>query len=61
MNSIDIILGIILIYAFYRGIRKGLFATLASLIGLIVGVYGAIHFLILQQIYYLKPYSGVPR
>ena len=44
MNSIDIILGIILIYAFYRGIRKGLFATLASLIGLIVGVYGAIHF-----------------
>ena len=44
MNSIDIILGIILIYAFYRGIRKGFFATLASLIGLIVGVYGAIHF-----------------
>ncbi len=44
MNSIDIILGIILIYAFYRGIRKGLFATLASLIGLIAGVYGAIHF-----------------
>ena len=44
MNSIDIVLGIILIYAFYRGIRKGLFATLASLIGLIAGVYGAIHF-----------------
>ena len=44
MNSIDIILGIILIYAFYRGIRKGLFTTLASLIGLIAGVYGAIHF-----------------
>ena len=44
MNSIDIILGIILIYAFYRGIRKGLFATLASLIGLVAGVYGAIHF-----------------
>lgn len=44
MNIIDIILGIILIYAFYTGLRKGLFATLASLIGLIVGVYGAVHF-----------------
>tara|TARA_B100000795_G_scaffold112494_1_gene83354 strand:- start:77529 stop:78077 length:549 start_codon:yes stop_codon:yes gene_type:complete len=44
MNTIDIILGIILIYAFYTGLKKGLFATLASLIGLIAGVYGAIHF-----------------
>jgi membrane protein required for colicin V production len=44
MNTIDIVLGIILICAFYTGLKKGLFATLASLIGLIAGVYGAIHF-----------------
>ena len=35
MNLIDIVLGIILIFAFYKGLTKGLFATLASLIGLI--------------------------
>ncbi|WP_271855263.1 CvpA family protein [Patiriisocius marinus] len=44
MNLIDIVLGIILIFAFYKGLTKGLFATLASLVGLIAGVFGAIHF-----------------
>jgi len=44
MNTVDIILGIILIFAFYTGLKKGLFVTLASLIGLIAGVYGAIYF-----------------
>lgn len=44
MSAVDIILGIILIIAFYTGIKKGLFVTLASLIGLIAGVYCAIYF-----------------
>ncbi len=44
MSIIDVILGIILIYAFYRGLSQGLFSTLASLLGLILGVYGAIYF-----------------
>ncbi|GEQ85016.1 hypothetical protein ULMS_05240 [Patiriisocius marinistellae] len=44
MSIIDIILGIILIYAFYRGLSQGLFSTLASLLGLILGVYGAMYF-----------------
>jgi membrane protein required for colicin V production len=44
MSIIDIILGLILLVAFYTGLKKGLFVTLASLIGLILGVYGAIHF-----------------
>jgi membrane protein required for colicin V production len=44
MNIIDIILGVILLFAFYTGLKKGLFVTLASLIGLIAGVYGAIYF-----------------
>ncbi len=44
MNTVDIILGIILLLAFYSGFKKGLFVTLASLIGLIAGVIGAIYF-----------------
>jgi membrane protein required for colicin V production len=44
MSTIDIILGVILLFAFYTGLKKGLFVTLASLIGLIAGVYGAIYF-----------------
>lgn len=44
MSIIDIILGVILLFAFYTGLKKGLFLTLASLVGLIAGVYGAIYF-----------------
>jgi len=44
MNLLDVILGIILILAFFSGMKKGLFVTLASLIGLIAGVYGAVYF-----------------
>lgn len=44
MSLVDIILGIILAFAFYTGLKQGLFVTLASLIGLIAGVYGAIYF-----------------
>jgi len=44
MNIVDIILGIILLLAFVSGFKKGLFVTLASLIGLIAGVFGAIYF-----------------
>jgi membrane protein required for colicin V production len=44
MNIVDIILGIILLLAFYSGFKKGLFVTLASLIGIIAGVFGALYF-----------------
>ena len=44
MNSVDIILGVLLLLAFVSGFRKGLFVTLASLIGLVAGVYGAVYF-----------------
>ncbi len=44
MNIVDIILGIILLLAFYSGFKKGLFVTLASLLGIIAGVFGAIYF-----------------
>lgn len=44
MNTADIFLGIILLLAVYSGFKKGLFVTLASLIGLVAGVYGAVYF-----------------
>ena len=44
MNLLDIILGIILILSFVSGMKKGLFVTLASLIGLVLGLIGAIYF-----------------
>ena len=44
MSIVDIVLGAILLFAFYTGLKKGLFVTLASLVGLVAGVYGAIYF-----------------
>jgi len=44
MNTLDIVLIVILGLAFIAGFRKGLFVTLASLIGLILGLYGAFYF-----------------
>jgi len=44
MNTFDIILIAILIFGFVRGLFKGLFVEVASLVSLIAGIYGAIHF-----------------
>lgn len=44
MNSLDIILAIFLIIGLIHGLRKGFFIELASLVGLILGVVGAIYF-----------------
>lgn len=44
MNWVDILLGIILAIGFYDGFKKGLFVALATLIGLVAGVYGALYF-----------------
>lgn len=44
MNFIDIILGGLLLFGFVRGLMKGLFVEVASLVALIAGIYGAIHF-----------------
>lgn len=44
MNTFDIILAALLLFGFIRGLFKGLFVEVASLIALIAGVYGAIHF-----------------
>ena len=43
MGILDIVLGLLLAYGFYRGLRNGLFVEIASLVALILGLYGAIH------------------
>jgi len=44
MNILDIFIGLPLIYAIYKGFTKGFIYEAATLVALIVGVYGAIHF-----------------
>ncbi len=44
MNYIDIILAIFLVYGLVKGFNKGLFVEIASLVSLLTGLYGAIHF-----------------
>jgi len=44
MNTFDIIIAAVLTFGFVRGLLKGLFVEVASLVALITGIYGAIHF-----------------
>lgn len=43
MGFFDIVVGILLVWGLYKGLRNGLFVEIASLVALIVGIYGAIH------------------
>ena len=44
MNIFDIVIAALLVFAFVRGFMKGFFVEVASLIALVGGVWGAIHF-----------------
>ena len=44
MSIIDIVIGAALLFGLIRGAFKGLFVEIASLLALVLGVYGAIHF-----------------
>ncbi|WP_142784752.1 CvpA family protein [Changchengzhania lutea] len=44
MNVLDIVLGALILFGLVRGLMKGFFVEIASLIALVAGVYGAIHF-----------------
>lgn len=44
MNFIDIVFAVLLCFALYKGIKNGLFVELASLIGLLAGIFIAIKF-----------------
>jgi membrane protein required for colicin V production len=57
MNIFDIIIAVLLIFAFVRGIMKGLFAEVASLVGIIAGVYIAIHYAHFLEFYLAKSTS----
>lgn len=44
MSTFDIVIAALLLFGFVRGLMKGLFVEIASLVALVAGVYGAIHF-----------------
>jgi membrane protein required for colicin V production len=44
MSVLDIILAALILFGLVRGLMKGFFVEIASLVALVAGVYGAIHF-----------------
>lgn len=44
MNFLDIIIVVPLLWALYKGFKKGLIIEIASLAALLLGIYGGIHF-----------------
>ena len=44
MNTVDIVIAVILLFGLVKGYMKGLFIEITSLVGLVLGVYGALHF-----------------
>ncbi len=44
MGVIDIIIAVLLLWGFIRGFKNGFFVEVASLLALVAGIYGAIHF-----------------
>ncbi|MGS2740327.1 CvpA family protein [Sinomicrobium sp. M5D2P17] len=44
MNYIDVAIGVLILFGIIRGLYKGLFVEIASLVALILGIYCAIHF-----------------
>ena len=44
MGFLDIVLGLLLIWGLWKGLKNGLFVEIASIIALIAGLFGAIHF-----------------
>ena len=44
MSVIDIVLAALILFGIVRGFIKGLFVEVASIVALVAGVYGAIHF-----------------
>ncbi len=44
MNYLDLIIAVVLVWAFYSGYKKGIIYMLISFLAIIVGLYAAIHF-----------------
>nr|WP_320117999.1 CvpA family protein [uncultured Marinifilum sp.] len=64
MNILDILIGLPLLWAIYKGFTKGLIIEVATLLALVLGIYGAIHFsdftaeFIQQKFNYDSQYMG---
>jgi len=44
MSVLDIVILVFLLFGLINGLRRGLFVEVASLVALVAGIYGAIHF-----------------
>jgi membrane protein required for colicin V production len=44
VSFIDIVLGLLLLYGLIKGVKNGLVIEIASILALVAGLYGAIHF-----------------
>ncbi len=54
MNYYDIIVGILLLIAAYKGFKRGLVFELISIVGLIIAIYGAFKFSNMAEVYLLE-------
>lgn len=44
MNAIDIVIGLVVVLSFFYGMWRGLIMELSGLVGIALGIWGAIHF-----------------
>lgn len=61
MSIFDIVVAAVLLYGFIKGVKEGLFVEAASLVALIVGVYGATHFSYIVADYMTPNFSWQPK
>ena len=61
MGLLDIILALMLAYGGYKGLRNGLFVEIASIVALVGGIYGAIHFSYITADYLSQRLEWEPR
>lgn len=61
MGLLDIVLGLLLAYGLYKGVRNGLIVEVASIVALIAGICGAIHFSYIASDFLSERFSWEPR
>ena len=61
MGLLDIVLALLLAYGLYKGLRNGLFVEIASIVALVAGIYGAIHFSYVASDYLSEQLPWEPR
>jgi len=54
MNYFDVVVGILLILAIIKGLKNGLIIELASLVALVLGLFGAIEFSSITESYLIQ-------